>query len=308
MTLYSTAIYRRLDFGINIPDESIEGPGECVPQKEVAESGPTRKRKISEVLSSEEDSNSVSFGGKAVRRSPRLAVKALKGLLEKKQKKAKELSQEQYLRELRTSKEVQILKKLEEEVYQLDASLHCEMEAISGHHQSAALSVYPRKERTFSEKLGTYHPVRLLFCPSGHYKLQVFIHKTVDEGQVDLNDRLSVERVIEVLRPHSGFVMCPGISDYDAIFADIRIQPSNVKEELWPWRHISARKCKLWHKPRKLDLADEMCDICSECRLARRQMLVVRDRRTSLLEEERIERQQASSKVRLSCLSPEAKY
>ncbi|PFW98275.1 hypothetical protein AWC38_SpisGene25676, partial [Stylophora pistillata] len=35
-------------------------------------------------------------------------------------------------------------------------------------------------------------------------------------------------------------------------------------------------------------------------------MLVVRDRRTSLLEEERIERQQASSKVRLSFLSPES--
>ena len=32
-------------------------------------------------------------------------------------------------------------------------------------------------------------------------------------------------------------------------------------------------------------------------------MLVVRDRRTSLLAEERIERQQASSKVRLSFLS-----
>ena len=61
-------------------------------------------------------------------------VKALKGLLEKKQKKAKELTQKQYLRELRASKEVQILKKLEEEVYQLEASLHCEMEAISGHH------------------------------------------------------------------------------------------------------------------------------------------------------------------------------
>ena len=139
---YSTGIYRRLDFGINIPDESVEGPGECVPLKEVAESGPTHKRKISDVLSAEEDSNSVSLGGKAVRRSPRIAVKALKSLLEKKQKKAKELTQEQY-RELRASKEVQILKKLEEEVYQLDASLHCEMEVISGHHQSAALSVCP---------------------------------------------------------------------------------------------------------------------------------------------------------------------
>ena len=122
---------------------------------------------------------------------------------------------------------MQILKKLEEEVSQLDAWLHCELEAISGYHQSVALSVYPRKEKNFSQELGTYHPVRLLFCPSGHYKLQALIYKNVD-----LNDRLSVERVIDVLRPDSGFVTCPGISDYDAIFSDIRVQPLNVKEEL----------------------------------------------------------------------------
>ena len=36
-------------------------------------------------------------------------------------------------------------------------------------------------------------------------------------------------------------------------------------------------------------------------------MLVVRDKRKSLVEEERIERQKASSKVRLSFLSPESK-
>ena len=63
---YSTGIYRRLDFGINIPDESVERPGECIPQKEVAESGPTCKRKTSDVLSSEEDSNSVSLSRRAV--------------------------------------------------------------------------------------------------------------------------------------------------------------------------------------------------------------------------------------------------
>ena len=58
-------------------------------------------------------------------------VKALKGLLEKKQKKAKELTQEQYLRELRASKEVQILKKLEEEVYQLETREMWDMEKES---------------------------------------------------------------------------------------------------------------------------------------------------------------------------------
>ena len=42
--------------------------------KEVAVSGPTRKRKIGDVLS--------SLGGKAGGRNPRVAVKVLKGLLE----------------------------------------------------------------------------------------------------------------------------------------------------------------------------------------------------------------------------------
>lgn len=72
-------------------------------------------------------------------------------------------------------------------------------------------------EKIFNEHLGTYQPVRLLFSPTSQYKLQVFIHKTVHDGQVDLNDQLSVERVIEDLRPNSGFVMCPRIADYDAI-------------------------------------------------------------------------------------------
>ena len=178
----TSGIYRRLDFGINIPDESVDGPCQCVSPKEVVDSGPSRKRKkISDFSTSEEESV----------RSPRIAVKALKGLLEKKQKKVKKLSQELYLQELRASKEVQILKKLEEEVSQLDASLYCELEAISGYHQSVAFSVYPRNEKNFSQELGTYHPVRLLLCPSGHYKLQVLIYKTVDEGQI---------RVIDVLR------------------------------------------------------------------------------------------------------------
>ena len=134
---------------------------------------------------------------------------------------------------------MQILKKLEEEVSQLDASLHCELEAISGYHQSVALNVYPRKENNSVKNLvrTIQYDCYCFFCPSGHYKLQVLIYKTVEEGQIDLNDRLSVERMIDVLRPDSGLVTCPGISDYDAIFSDIRVQPLNVKEELWPWPH-----------------------------------------------------------------------
>ena len=232
-------------------------------------------------------------------------------MLVKKTKQAEELSNEKFLQELKASSEVKVLMDLERKISRIDNSLHCELEAISGHHSGATLSVFPSKAKNYREDIGSYQPVRLLFSPSGDYKFQVFIHRTLSDGKIDLEDTVAVERVIETLRVQSGFVMCPGIGDYDAIFSDIRIQLSNVREELWPWRHVSAAKCKLWHKPRgQLELTEDsslgMRDVCAECKLVRRQMLVVRDKRKSLNETDREERQQASSKIRLSFLSPES--
>ena len=56
---FSSQIYRRLDFGINILDE----PDEHISVQENEVSVPTRKRRISDGLF-EEDSNSVSLVGK----------------------------------------------------------------------------------------------------------------------------------------------------------------------------------------------------------------------------------------------------
>ena len=309
------AIYRRLDFGLNISSD-CEGSAPNIPSPEnsdgVSEESSGTKRKIEDVSFSEDVASEVDDFPveKAARRSPRLAIKALKTALSKKRKQAEERSHKRAQEDFIKSSEVQSLKELETEISHLDSLLHCEVEAISGHQSSAVLSVYPQKENSYREDLGSYQPVRLLFSPSGHYKLQVFIYKTVEEGKIDLRDKVAVERVIEKIRVNSGFVMCPGIVDYDTIISDIRIQTSNVKEELWPWRHVTAIKCKLWHKPRKQLLSEDMpesaLDTCGECKLVRRQMLVLRDKRKSLDESDRLRRQHASSKVRLSVLSPES--
>lgn len=124
-----------------------------------------------------------------------------------------------------------------------------------------------------------------------------------------MKDKVAVERVLGKIRVNSGFAMCPGIVDYDAIISEIRFQPSNVKEERWPWRHVSAIKCRLWHKPHKQQSNKGNISVsvaCAECKLARRKMLLVRDRRKSLEEDDRLQRQRASSKVRLSILSPDS--
>jgi hypothetical protein len=83
----------------------------------------------------------------------------------------------------------------------------------------------PKKEKCFSEKLGSYHPVRLLISPSGDYESQVRINKTktVKESKLDLENINDLKVVIEKLSSDSGYVMCPGIVDFDIIEKDIHI-------------------------------------------------------------------------------------
>lgn len=321
---FQKAIYRRLDFGINEKNDPIQstssgttlGFGENPPSSGI-------KRTIEDVSPDSDSTANVDTSvsvqspvqkaprrSPQPRRSPRLALKALRGVLVKRQKQAKDRLQEKAIEDLHKSKEVTTLKGLEECISSLNSSLHCDLEAITGHQSSVVLSVYPRKEKSYTEQLGSFQPVRLLFSPTGHYKFQVFIYQTLEEGTIDLRDKAAVKTVIDKLRVESGFVMCPGLADYDAIMSDIRFQPSNVKVEHWPWRRASAVKCKLWHKPRKQQSSEqeEMPDenMCGECRFVRRRMLVLRQNRNSMDENERLQRQQASSKVRLSVLSPES--
>ena len=320
------AIYRRLDFGINANNDSMptNSSGTTLGFGENQPSSGTIKRTIEDVSPSDSNANvdtSVSVGSpvhkaprrsQQPRRSPRLALKALKGVLVKRRKQAEERLQGKAVEDLHKSNEVTTLKGLEKCISSIDNSLHCDLEAITGHKNSVVLSVYPRKEKSYTEQLGSFQPVRVLFGPTGHYKFQVFIYQTFEEGTIDLRDKTAVKSVIDKLRVESGFVMCPGLVDYDALMSDNLFQPSNVKVELWPWRRASAVKCKLWHKPRKqrsLSCDQEQEGIpddsmCGECRFVRRRMLVLRENRTSMDENERLQRQQASSKVRLSVLSP----
>ena len=156
------AIYRRLDFGINISNEREIAPSRKTtenPDGVSAECSSGRKRTIEDVLSCENVESEVDKTGpvapdnKAARRSPRLAIKSLKNLLSKRRNQVEEHSREKALEELNKSSEVQILKELETNIKLIDGSLHCELESISGHCSSAALSVYPKKEKSYRKTL-----------------------------------------------------------------------------------------------------------------------------------------------------------
>ena len=156
---FPDAIYRRLDFGINISNDCEIAPSRETtenPDGVSAEYSSRRKRTIEDVLPCENVESKVDTPGPASRgkraavsprRSPRLAIKSLKNLLSKRRNQAEEHSREKALEELNKPSEMQILKELETNITHIDGSLHCELESISGHRSSAALSVYPQKEK-----------------------------------------------------------------------------------------------------------------------------------------------------------------
>ena len=127
---FSSGIYRRLHFGINIENdrsESVSGSNspeisENVLDDAISQSSKGKRKLCDDVSSGEnvaskdDSSASVYPGGKAARRSPRIAVKALKKLLVKKTTQAEELSNEKFLQELKASSEVKVLMDLERKI------------------------------------------------------------------------------------------------------------------------------------------------------------------------------------------------
>ena len=130
----------------------------------------------------------------------------------------------------------------------------------------------------------------------------VFIHRTIAEGKIDIESFVELNALLDKLRKTSGYQMCPGIKDFDEILEDVRMQPATVKEELWPWRHVGAKSCKLWHKPRdcfvQRDEAERELDgVCSNCKQVRRKLKIVQAKRKDLVDSAKARRQEASSKV-----------
>lgn len=97
---------------------------------------------------------------------------------------------------------------------------------------------------------------------SVEYKWQVFFN-TISSGC--LSETL-LRQHLDELRPHSGYVICPGIRSYPE---EVRFVTKNAR--LWgiPFNRIDAHSCRLWHIPNnvKHPTGTELRDTCKECRL-----------------------------------------
>ena len=162
------------------------------------------------------------------------------------------------------------------------------------------MCVFPSGGKSFNDTIGSFQPVCYLFTPSGHYKFQVFIHRTIAEGMIDIESFAELSALLDKIRKTSGYQMCPGIKNFDEILEDVRMQPATVKEELWPWRRVGAQSCKLWHKPmdcfgQREEAERELDGACSNCKQVRRQLKIVQAKRKDLVDSAKARRQEASS-------------
>ena len=123
---------------------------------------------------------------------------AVKLLLSERKRKADRV-------EMKIFGEIQLLEELKKRIAKIDENLHCEVESISGHPSSAVLCDFPSREKSFNDTIGSFQPVRYLFTPSGHYKFQVFIHKTIAEGKINIESFAELRTFAPKMFPRSDF-------------------------------------------------------------------------------------------------------
>ena len=59
------------------------------------------------------------------------------------------------------------------------------------------------REKSFNHTIGTFQPVRYLFTLSGHYKFQVFIHRAIAEGKIDIESFAELSALLDKVRKTS---------------------------------------------------------------------------------------------------------
>ena len=90
-----------------------------------------------------------------------------------------------------------------------------------------------------------------------------------------------ISGILDTLLASSGYVLCPGIRDYDSQYGEsIRFKSKNLR--IWTEsieRHDSA-ECLLWHRPSNARTASDslLYDVCASCKLLVQHLNIIKNR------------------------------
>lgn len=209
--------------------------------------------------------------------------------------------------------EVAILETLKGTINAFDLGVHSEIELIGGYTAFLAFSATP--EKNYSEKAGSYHPVKLLISPSGSYEVRVNVFDCVERGNVDLQDYAYLKELVYNISSKSPYKICPGLTKvarYDDLKVKLGYEPKNVFSTSWPWKISRHSSCSLWHIPNNSRLSnaqieDGLVDSCFNCKMLSKDLNKILARREERNEGHMFQRQSASSTHAFSFLSPVSK-
>ena len=130
--------------------------------------------------------------------------------------------------------------------------------------------------------LGPIKPARMVFNESGQYSVEVLL-TAVSTGswKESVPPHKDICSQLDSFLAHSGYVICPGIVDYDSNFKEIiRFQSKNLRVWSHPVTRYDSATCLLWFKPSNVraTAASPLFNVCSNCKALHSQLTAIKRR------------------------------
>ena len=130
--------------------------------------------------------------------------------------------------------------------------------------------------------IGPVKQARMVFDDRGDYTFEVLL-KTIRSGSWKESQppHEGIVALLDTLLASSGYVICPGIIDYQSEFGEvIRFQSKNLRVWTNPIARHDSTECLMWHKPSNLRVSssNQLFNVCSSCKSLHHHLSVIKNR------------------------------
>ena len=130
--------------------------------------------------------------------------------------------------------------------------------------------------------LGPIKPARMVFNETGRYNVEVLL-TAVSTGswKESVPPHKEICSELDSFLAHSGYVICPGIVNYDVEFKEtIRFQSKNLRVWSHPVTRYDSATCLLWFKPSnvRIPAVSPLFNVCPNCKALHTQLAAIKQR------------------------------
>ena len=117
---------------------------------------------------------------------------------------------------------------------------------------------------------GPLKAARMIFASDGDYSFEVLL-KGILKGSWKGSEapHKEISSILDTLLASSGFLVCPGIRDYESQYSEaIRFRSKNLRIWMEPFPRHDSIECLLWHKPINTRITSDSLfyNLCTNCK------------------------------------------